>query len=166
MQYDKPTTENYSLSSKYPKLLEELDSVIVKEGGGCARRLGGDVVVLNLDKVAIVQKMASIPSTMDVTFGITDDNGRNTKMVLVDFKFRQEKVGNIGKADLEGKVRGSKMIMDGTPPVLQEYYFVFPSNKKKEATSHFARRLFNNKTKIPFKSVDINGLLEMFFSNI
>lgn len=163
MQYDKPTTVSYSLSCKYSKLLEELDSVIVNEGGSCARKLGGDVVVLNLDKVAIAQKMASIPSTMDITFGITDDNGRNSKMVLVDFKFRQEKVGNIGKADLEGKVGGSKMLMVGTPPVFQEYYFVFPPNKKKEATSHFARRLFNNKTKIPFKSVDINDLLTIFF---
>lgn len=162
MQYNKPTTLSHLLSHKYPKFLEKLDEVIVSEGGRYARKLGDNVVVLNLDKVAIAQKMASIPSSMDITFGVTDENGRNAKMVLVDFKFRQEKVSNIGKADLEDKVSGSKMLMENTPAILSQYYFVFPSNLKHQAISHIARNLFKNKPNIAYKAVDIGELITIF----
>ena len=162
MQYDKPTTENHQLSLKNPKCLEMLDKIIVDEGGSCSRKLGNDVVVLNLDKVAKGLKAARTISTMDMTFGVTDENGKNAKMVLVDFKFRHKTVSTIGKSDLEDKVKDSRDIMGNIPPILPQCYFVFTTKLTNQATRHIAR-IFNNKPSIPYKSVDINDLLTMFF---
>jgi hypothetical protein len=162
MQYDRPTTESHPLSQDYPKCVNILGSVILAEGGSCISNLGDDIMVLNLDNVAIAQKASNIVSTMDVTFGITNESGRNAKMVLVDFKFRQKNVENIGKSDLEDKVKGSVSLMGSTPPILPQYYFVFPPKLKNQAISRIAR-LFSNRPNIPYKSVDIDDLLAIYF---
>jgi hypothetical protein len=160
MKYCKITTEKHPVSLKHCECLQEINEIIINEGGQ-NKLFSKEHIVLNLDEVEKKQNRTERNSSMDICFGISEET-KNRKIVLVDFKLNHKTVKTIGKKDLEKKVTESKALIGNEIPTINEYFFIFKDNLKEQARSHF-RALFSGKSKIPYKPFKITELKEKFF---
>ncbi len=142
MKYCKETTKQHPLSLKYPACLVQLKGCIKKEGGSGAL-FNEDDICLNLDEIEKVVSNGNREATMDVAIGLSEEE-RNRQMLLVEFRFRYDKPSNIGKKEIEDKIKHSKQLLLGGVMINKNYVFVFSPKKVNEARSHF-RRLFVGK---------------------
>lgn len=168
MKYCKRTTLSHPIHIAHPDCRCSIRDIIIAEGGCELICLFSDEDVINIDRVE--KKLAQHEHrqqrpTMDIAFGIST-NGRNCKIVLVDFKYKLKSFNRISKLDLVAKVQGTIDILGNVPCIFTPYLFVVQSNLLQEGRSYLSHRLFRNSPRLNklYRVVD-NITFALFWSD-
>ncbi len=97
--------------------------------------------VINLDRTSNNIGCKPTPSSMDIVFGIIDNN-KQSNVVLIELKFNITKLNNIRKVDLEKKVNDSISTLKTffrITNIYDKYYFVFIADKIELAKARLHR---------------------------
>ncbi len=125
LKYCEKTTSGHSVFQHNPDCQCAIKHLIKAEGG--KGNLFKYDRALNLDKVeeklAQKEKRRGKKKTMDVFWGVSE-NEINGKAALIEFKFNVKNPKNLKKTELEGKVKGSMIIIGTEIPVYNKYCFV------------------------------------------
>lgn len=146
--------------------LKEINAFIFKEGYIETLPLftSGEFII---DMDCVEAKICAIESrlynkSMDSAFTIINDSSTDKKILLVEFRFNYEKMKNLDKRELFGKVSGSTNALKLFSDIIEEkYYFIFNSNLKEQAR----RRFRNMVPSMPdhFIATDIHELKAIYF---
>lgn len=161
-KYCAVTTSEHPVSQRNQAYRCSIKKIIKKEGG--KGHLFKDDIVLDLDKIEknlAKRGKRDKNMTMDVYFGISNNN-RNKKIVLIDFKFNVKNPGNLGREELEGKVKSSKAIIGSEMSICNEYFFIFNSNVIQQSIHRF-NRIFSGKPNNPYKAVTEKELHDKYW---
>lgn len=170
MKYCKTTTTAHSLYSQFPDCVLLISEEVIKENGNGSVFIN-DEECIDMDQVERMQKRPAPIATMDMVIGISqkvhiNNNGyikeaiKSSQMLLVEFKFNCKAPANIKLQDIKDKIRGAKNLLGTETPVCKDYIFIFQTDKKSQAISHFSR-LFSNRC--PCKIMDIAEFKQLYF---
>ena len=165
MKYDKLTTKNHNVSKQYLCCLEDFNKIVHREDNELKNKqisqLVSDVEVLDLD---CEEEKRCIPNniqrnkTMDIAFAISDSH--NIEILLVEFRFNFKNPNNMKKEDLEGKVSGSKSILENSVKINDKYIFIFKSNLMQQAKNRIHR--INPEFPNNYIVMDLDGLVRKY----
>lgn len=155
------TTTNHPVAQQYEDCLELLDDITQNESNTNIKTPFLGEKVLNLDKVEKATSRVRNNATMDVTFGISKNQGKSGQVLLCEYRLNYKSVNKISKSGLDAKIKGSKDLLGSEIPIYTPYLFVFNSNIKASAVSKLRR--FSNNKKGLYRAVDIQELYEDFF---
>ncbi len=163
LKYCEKTTSGHSVFQHNPDCQCAIKHLIKAEGG--KGNLFKYDRALNLDKVeeklAQKEKRRGKKKTMDVFWGVSE-NEINGKAALIEFKFNVKNPKNLKKTELEGKVKGSMIIIGTEIPVYNKYCFVFSPGVHQQAIYQF-HRLFNGNPNSPYKAITEKELHELYW---
>ena len=165
MKYCRTTTLNHPVSVAHPNCIEDINTLIVREG--CSRAVPlftNSEIVINLDFAEELIANASgrlLNKSMDMGFGIKNSSSTKINMLMVELKFDVKDFYHLRRKDLEEKVAGSSLILGNIPPIYKLYIFIVKSDKIQEAIN----RLFRMVPKIDsnYVAMDIYQLKDRFF---
>jgi hypothetical protein len=144
MKYDRDLTVHHPLSVRYPQHLENIDQIVLDEGG--TQQIFNDEVALNLDKVKTnsgEREIARLKS-MDMVVGLNNNPGTNPQTLLVDFKLRVNGIRSINTGDCKDKIIDSKLLLFGSGiSVYSKYLFIFNDQLIQQFRSIIIRGLQN-----------------------
>lgn len=165
MKYCGTTTTNHPVSIMYPRCLQDINTVNIREGYTEHVSLFEDAeLVINLDyvegQIASKEKRSPVKS-MDMAFGITNDKASIKQMVMVELRFNYVNMKNLTRPELIKKVAGSLLALGTHIPVYKDYIFVFQKNLKAQAKNRFFR--MDPKIGSNFIVMDIYDLKTIFF---
>ena len=158
MTYSNCQTRNHPLAIKYnSKILELLNELLINEGA--KKEYFNDEIVLNIGKLEIIEKTkcASRCKTMDFCIGLS-----SSQMLLVEVKLNVSNPVNVGKKDLEDKIRYSKILLGEDIPIAREKVFIFNDRVLDHARRHISRLFSNNPN---LKIYTINEFRDLYFVN-
>jgi hypothetical protein len=167
MKYCPETTKTHNIAIKYESCIEEINSLIEKEGyKGSLPLFSNSESILNMDLAEILVSESigrkEKNKSMDMAFGISDpDNSSKKQMLMVELKFNMTDFYGLKKQDLEGKVAGSTAILADSPPLYKQYIFIFKENHIHEAISRMYRMV--PKIESNYMALDMESLKERFF---
>jgi hypothetical protein len=167
MQYCRTTTTNHSIALAHATCLQDINSLINEEGYQTTTSLftGGEIV-LNLDRaeniIAGIEGRLEKNKSMDLAFGIKNEDATKTQMLLVELKFKVTDLYAIKKKDLEQKVQGSTLILSSNPPICKKYIFIFKTENLAEAMHRLYKRMIP-KIDPTYVAMDIQHLKATYF---
>ena len=136
-QYNEEVTKNSELYKNFSAARISYSELCKNEGEDSAKASN---IVVNLDKVAVLQKKNPLPSTMDFLIGINLTGKSSGKYLLGECLFRYKSPVNIIKSDLKDKIDGSKgLFSEDVTKIHNEYIFLFSKKCIAQARSHLAR---------------------------
>lgn len=164
MKYDLNSTINHYLAVRLPQIVTDLDLLISREDKSSIIVSNGfpNSKVMDLDAAEVEKaRCESRPqnSTMDCSFAVSDL--KETKMLLVEFRFNYVNLKNLNRKKLIDKVAGSILLLGNSIQCYPEYIFIFQPGLKAQAK----RRLFMMNPQIPtnYIALDLNDLKSRFF---
>lgn len=157
------TTSSHDVSRKHKDCLKKIKDIIFKEGGPRNNGFKDSHIALYIDLVEAKSKPTSPKSTMDIGVGISKK--MNKGVLLIDFKLNVSNPKNIGGSDLNLKIKNTKDIMGGDPPIYPEYIFIFHPQIINQARYEI-NRLFKNNPKYTkcIQVYDLERLKEVYFN--
>ena len=166
MKYCRITTENHPVSLTYSDCIEDINALLVKEGHITPPLTFTNAeVVLNLDcveaRLALIQGNKDKNKSMDLTFGIANNDRSIQLMVLVELKLNNSNPNNVRRDHLAEKVAGSFLSLTKVIPIYANYIFIFQIDRKEEAKSRFFR--MNPKIPNEYLVMDTLELKTTFF---
>lgn len=144
MKYDRDITIHHPLSVVYPQHLENINQIIIDEGG-TQQSFNGEIA-LNLDKVKKNCGQIEITrlKSMDMVVGLNDTQRTNPQTLLVDFKLNVNGIRNIKTGDYKDKIKDSKLLLFGSGiSVYNKYVFIFNDQLIQQSRSIIIRGLQN-----------------------
>lgn len=158
LMYCSTTTIQHYLSVAHKNCIERIAFIIVSEGG---KNPGfNNEEALNLDKVetflAQQQKGRNRNATVDMAFGVKD--GGKKEFVLCEYKLRKKGKG-LQDYNISNKIKYSKDLLGGTPPIYKCCLIVPPDSKSSAAS--YVRRYSTNRQEI--KVFDLKGFVVEYF---
>ncbi|WP_430814009.1 hypothetical protein [Carboxylicivirga sp. RSCT41] len=161
MKYCKHTTKQHHIAISHSNCVESIDDITINEG---ARRspFNGELAV-NLDKVeaGIARTNRTDPrKTVDMVFGVSDNNGRQCRMVLCEYRLRYKNANNLSKTELDSKVANSRGIIGQSPQIATPHICVFSDKIKQEAYNRIRRLYAHRKV---FSVMTVSELKSEFF---
>ena len=166
MKYCYPTTFNHSVASLCPNVLENINSLAVREGFMTGAPLFPQMeIVINMDDVeahnAYLVPRKQVRS-MDLAFAISSQDKRTKEMVLVDLKLNVgPSLSSILKDELVEKIVESRKTLGNEVKIHGQYIFIFQTNLVEQA-----RRLFfkwNPRLDGENTSMDMDRLKSTYF---
>lgn len=138
MKYCLQTTTNHPISQTYPRHIELLNETLASEG--CKTILFKDEKALNLDRVelSLSKERKSPEPTMDIAIGLSRD-GKDSRILLTEMKFRVSMPFNIRKDDIDKKISHSVSILSFQPPIYEQKVLLFDKRVIAQAKAHIAR---------------------------
>jgi hypothetical protein len=144
MKYCYLTTTTHPIAIKYSTCVEDLNAIITNEGySGTIPVFTNSEVAINMD---CVEALFSIEinriernKSMDIAFGLTNNDSTKKQMLLVEFKFNMHDFYGLRRESLIEKVQGSLAILGDTPPVYKRYIIVVQTKYLQEAISRIYR---------------------------
>jgi hypothetical protein len=164
MKYCRITTENHPVSLACPDCIEDISALLLKEGHITLFAFTNDEVVLNLDCVETLLALKGVRDkrkSMDMTFGIANDDRSVQLMVLVELKLNHLNPNNVKRDFLEQKVIESTAVLSNSIHIYANYIFLFRSDRKEEAKNRFFR--MNPKIPNEYLVMDVEELYDTFF---
>ncbi len=144
MKYDRYITIHHPLSVVYPQHLENINQIIIDEGG-TQQSFNGEIA-LNLDKVKKNCGQIEITrlKSMDMVVGLNDTQRTNPQTLLVDFKLNVNGIRSIKTGDYKDKIKDSKLLLFGSGiSVYNKYVFIFNDQLIQQSRSIIIRGLQN-----------------------
>jgi len=143
MRYNQIATESHPLALRYPKHLQNINAIIVREGGMIQPFT--NEVAINLDEAkrnsdnTDVKEMCS----MDMLLEISNQND-TVLSLLVEFKLDCKNAQNISEKEYRKKIRHSKILLFGSGiPIHHKYVFIFNDNLLNLSRRIISQRLTN-----------------------
>lgn len=139
MVFDELWEKSYSFPSD---CVVELHDILKREGGVGLAKAG--VKVLSLDDLERKNKPVQPHPSVDMAIVVKDkDSDKKARLLLCEFKFRQDNVSNLKKKDLEDKVLHSRSLLEGNS-IDNKVYFLFSKEQYQRARSLFERNFYSS----------------------
>lgn len=166
MRYCKLTTQNHKIISFCGSCLEDINTLICKEGySGPSPLFTNSELVINMD---CAEALLSNPSkkiqknkSMDMAFGITNESSTKIQMLMVELRLNYNNPNNLNREEIEGKVNGTSLILANIPPIYKRYIFIFKTEQLQEAISRLFRMI--PKIQTNYVVMDIHQLKDTYF---
>jgi len=164
MKYNKPQTENHSVSQLHPSCLKDLNQIILDEDDSLVvlPTIFNNTTVLDLDCVEIIDaknERRTRNRTMDCTFAIS--NPINTEMLLVELRFNYQNLSNLNRTVLIEKVAGSLLALGNTININSNYILIFQPHLVQQAINRLQR--MNPQIPNNYIAMDLNQLINTYF---
>jgi hypothetical protein len=144
MKYCLNATRAHPLSKSYTQYIENINTIIVEEGG--ILQPFNNEIAINFDKIKKnadnedVKRMKS----MDMVVAIRHSSRSNPYSLLVDFKLNCGGTRSIKDGDCKDKIKHSKVLLFGSGiPVYSKSVFIFKDDLIQESRSLISRILNN-----------------------
>ncbi len=165
MRYSLANTTNHSLALADGSILIDLNTLIKREGFlGTIPFFNKNEIVMDLDLAEEhISDAANRPAlkSMDMAFGLSNDNATVAKMLLVELRLNYRNPNNLDRAELEGKVAGSSRLLSNIPPISRKDIFVFKTGQIQEAINRLRR--MNPRIDSNYFAYDIESLKDEYF---
>ncbi len=160
MNYCVQTTMNHKFAITNTNSLKPIMNIVKRDGG----KLSNTELVFDLDEIEtqIAKKTnRNEINTVDITFGVKNNNEKSLGMLLVELKLRMKNQEQFSKTDFENKVNHSKAIMGQDISIHTKCYFVVNGSLKQKMTNE-VRRKYNNNPNINCIVIDEQELNNIF----
>ena len=136
--YNNSIVEAHSLYKFCSSTLNEVSNRDYKN----ANYFNPDIVCLDMDSYEKNQRKGQPDKTVDAVIGISSyekNQAKNSRLLLVEFRMKYDKVSNLSKSEMERKVCYSKLLLSGEKPINRESVFIFNEKLASQAVSWFSR---------------------------
>jgi hypothetical protein len=145
MKYCNYTTINHHIAVLHNNCLQDINYLITKEGylGTVSPFINNETVIyLDLaEELIAITEGRSKNKSMDMAFGLTNSDSSIKEMLMVELRLNYSNPNNLNRAELEGKVAGSSLLLSNIPEIHNRFIFIFKTNQRQEARNRLSRMI-------------------------